>query len=511
MPHVSNDRTTKRKAALIGVLSAGVALGTAELVSAATGPNSSPVTAVGSSAIDLAPVWLKDFAISTFGNYDKPVLLGGILVALVVFAAVAGIVAVRRFAVGAVMIGLLGAVGALAALTRPSASPLDALPSLAAILAGAAALHLLLGGGSSADSPDGSPSRRKFLITGTGAAVYAALGASVGRILQQRAGDVAESRAAIKLPAPVSPAAARPNGHSFPIPGLTSFETPNRDFYRVDTALVIPEITAEEWTLRIHGMVDRPVELTFADLMAKPLIERDITLCCVSNEVGGPYASTARWLGFPLAQLLREAGVQAGANQLVGTDHAGMTIGTPLDVVLDGRESLLAIGMNGEPLLPTNGFPVRQLVPGLFGYTSATKWLVDLELTTFDKYDAYWTERQWDPIGTVLTASRIDVPKPFAQVPAGPVTVAGVAWAQHRGIGAVQFRVDGGEWQSTQLSTEVSPDTWRQWRASVQLDKGLHRFEVRAADGRGDWQPEERTRPFPRGATGWHSVAVTVT
>ncbi|WP_344877556.1 molybdopterin-dependent oxidoreductase [Allokutzneria multivorans] len=504
---MSIDRTSKWKAALIGVLSAGAALGTAELVTAATGPNSSPVTAVGSSAIDLAPVWLKDFAISTFGNYDKPVLLGGILVALVAFAAVAGIVAVRRFAVGAVMIGLLGAVGALAATTRPGASALDALPSLAAILAGAAVLHLLL----RADADTDSPSRRTFLAAGAGTAAYALLGASVGRILQQRSGDIAQSRSAIKLPAPVSPAAARPTGHEFSLPGLTPFQTPNRDFYRVDTALVIPELTAEEWSLRIHGMVDRPIELSFADLMAKPLIERDITLCCVSNEVGGPYASTARWLGFPLAQLLREAGVKAGANQLVGTDHAGMTIGTPLEVVMDGRESLLAIGMNGEPLLPTNGFPVRQIVPGLFGYTSATKWLVDLELTTFDKYDAYWTERQWDPIGTVLTASRIDVPKPFAQVPAGPVTVAGVAWAQHRGIGAVQFRVDGGEWQPAQLSTEVSPDTWRQWRANVQLDKGLHRFEVRAADGRGDWQPEERTRPFPRGATGWHSVAVTVT
>ncbi|MCP3800600.1 molybdopterin-dependent oxidoreductase [Allokutzneria sp. A3M-2-11 16] len=503
MPHVNSERGS----ALIGVLSAGAALGTAELVTAVTGPNSSPITSVGGAAIDLAPVWLKDFAISTFGNYDKPVLLGGILVVLVVFAAVAGIVAARRFAVGAVMIGLIGAVGAIAAIARPGGSPLDALPSLAAIVAGVAALHLLL---TRRPAADGS-SRRKFLITGLGTAAYAVLGGSVGRILQQRSADIAQSRSAIRLPAPVSPAAARPPGHDFALPGLTPFETPNRDFYRVDTALVIPELTAEEWRLRIHGMVDRPVELSFADLMAKPLIERDITLCCVSNEVGGPYASTARWLGFPLAQLLREAGVRAGANQLVGTDRDGMTIGTPLDVVMDGREALLAIGMNGEPLLPTNGFPVRQLVPGLYGYTSATKWLVDLELTTFDKYDAYWTERGWDPIGPVLTASRIDVPKPFAQVPAGPVTVAGVAWAQHRGISAVQFRVDGGEWRPAQISTEVSPDTWRQWRATVQLDKGLHRFEVRAADGRGDWQPEERSRPFPRGATGWHSVAVTVT
>ncbi|MFB9904873.1 molybdopterin-dependent oxidoreductase [Allokutzneria oryzae] len=490
--------------ALLGLLSAGAALASAELVAALTGPGSSPVTAVGSAAIDLAPVWLKDFAISTFGNYDKPVLLGGILVVLVAFAAVAGVASTRRFAVGAVMIALLGAVGVLASSTRPDASALTALPSLTAIVIGVAVLRALVRRSTTDNS---SSARRTFLVT----AGLALAGGVAGKFFQQRSSDIAESRSAIQLPKPVSPAPARPAGHSFAIPDLTPFETPNRDFYRVDTALVIPELRAEEWRLKIHGMVDRPMELSFADLMAKPLIERDITLSCVSNEVGGPYASTARWLGFPLAELLRQAGVRGGATQLVGTDSAGMTIGTPLDVVMDGREAMLAIGMNGEPLLPANGFPVRQLVPGLYGYTSATKWLVDLELTTFEKYDAYWTERQWDPIGKALTASRVDVPKPFARVPAGPVTVAGVAWAQHRGISAAQIRIDGGEWRPVELSTEVSPDTWRQWRTTVQLDKGLHRIEVRAADGRGDWQPEERTRPFPRGATGWHSVAVTVT
>nr|WP_328806183.1 molybdopterin-dependent oxidoreductase [Streptacidiphilus fuscans] len=258
-------------------------------------------------------------------------------------------------------------------------------------------------------------------------------------------------------------------------------------------------------------MVDHPVELSFDDLIHRPLTELDYTLSCVSNEVGGPYVSTARWLGASLPDLLRQVGLQSGAQQLVGRSPDGMTIGTPLDLLMDGRHAMLAVGMNGEPLPVEHGFPCRSLCPGLFGYTSATKWVVDLEATTFAGYDPYWVHRGWDRTGLVRTASRIEVPAPLSRVPAGAVTVAGTAWATHRGIAAVEVRVDGGPWQQARLATDAGMDLWRQWTWTWNADSpGLHTLEARATDATGAVQPESRTPPFPSGATGWHSVVVTV-
>jgi DMSO/TMAO reductase YedYZ molybdopterin-dependent catalytic subunit len=348
------------------------------------------------------------------------------------------------------------------------------------------------------------------LITGGVVAVVAAATGITGHALGSSSGTIEASRARVRLPAPASPAPPLPAGYQYRIEGLTPFITSDTGFYRVDTALALPQVPAEQWSLRIHGMTDRTVQLSFADILAMPLTERDLTLSCVSNDVGGPYVGTARWLGVPLSTLLGEAGVRRGAEQLLSRSVDGMTIGTPTEIVTDGRDALLAIAMNGQPLPIEHGFPARLIVPGLFGYASATKWVTDLELTTMDT-KPYWVQRGYVPVGTAKTGSRIDLPRPFAQVRPGPVTVAGIAYAQHRGIGAVQVSIDGGAWQDAELTTQVSLDTWRQWRYLWQATPGAHQIQVRAADGRGQLQPEARTPVFPSGATGWESVVVTVT
>lgn len=520
--------------AIVGIIAAGSGLALGELAAAVTGPATSPVLSVGSAAIDLAPTPVKEFAIRTFGTADKLVLISGVLAMLVILSALGGILARTRFVTGAAIFLTFGIVGVLAALTRASSELTDGIPSALAGLAALGVLYLLVrvwrkgeqpapaaadadpasGTAAPGDTGEASgtkPSRRGLLIASVASVAGAAVAATAGRLLQAVRQDAAESRAAIRLPEPVDPAPALPAGYRAKVPGISPYFTPNKDFYRVDTVLSLPSIPAEEWTLRIGGDVKRPIELTFAELLDRGLTERDLTLSCVSNQVGGPYVGTARWLGVPLGELLREAGVSSSSDQLLSRSEDGMTIGTPMEAVLDGRDALLTVGMNGEPLPVNHGFPARMIVPGFYGYTSATKWVVELTATRFDEVQAYWTQRDWDPRGVVKTASRVDVPRPFERVSQGEVTVAGVAWAQHRGISAVQVRMDGGPWQDAELSEQVSADTWRQWRTTFSARPGTRRFEVRAADGNGDLQTPNRTPPFPDGASGWHSVAVTVT
>ncbi|MEV0459867.1 molybdopterin-dependent oxidoreductase, partial [Catellatospora methionotrophica] len=323
-------------------------------------------------------------------------------------------------------------------------------------------------------------------------------------IIRRSGGQAAdEARGAITLPPPTD---AGPPPEKTP-----GFYTPNQDFYRVDIALTVPRIDPRQWRLQITGMVDKPVELSFDDLLKQPLIERDITLSCVSNEVGGPYVGTARWLGVPLAPLLRAAGVQAGADQIVARGADGITIGTPVATVLDGRDAMLALGMNGQPLPLEHGFPVRMLTPGLYGYVGAAKWITSLQLATFSSFDAYWVQRGWAANGPVKTASRIDRPKAFAQLAPGTVTVAGVAWAQHRGISAVEVQVDDAPWRQARLLPVPSTDTWVQWVWDWPASTGSHTLRVRAIDGTGAVQAEQRAEPFPDGATGWQTLVVTVT
>ncbi|WUI04518.1 molybdopterin-dependent oxidoreductase [Spirillospora sp. NBC_00431] len=352
--------------------------------------------------------------------------------------------------------------------------------------------------------------RRRVLLTGAGVIGVAAASGVSGRVLL-RNGDVSPVRAEVRLPRPAGPVPPVPAGAQVRVAGMTPFATSNSDFYRVDTALVLPQVDPRGWTLRIHGMLARPVELTFEDLLHQALIERDITISCVSNQVGGDLAGNARWLGAPLAPLLRRAGVRPGADQILSRSSDGMTLGTPLETVLDGRDALLAVGMNGEPLPIAHGFPVRMVVPGLYGYVSATKWVVDLKVTRFATDRAYWTRRGYAERAPVKTFSRIDVPKPFARLGAGRVAVAGTAWAQHRGIDAVEWQADDGPWRPARLAPVPGIDTWRQWVAEWDASPGSHTLRVRATDKTGTTQPEHRSPPFPDGATGWHSVVVTVT
>ncbi|MFI9495991.1 molybdopterin-dependent oxidoreductase [Streptomyces halstedii] len=359
--------------------------------------------------------------------------------------------------------------------------------------------------------------RRGFVLAATAAAAASAGAGLLGsRLTASRLAGASASRQGITLPAPASPAPPVPPGADLGIRGAGSFVTPAKDFYRVDTALVVPRVDADRWRLRIHGAgVARPVTLGFRDLLRRELVERDITLTCVSNEVGGPYAGNARWTGVRLAELLREAGVEppsrgGAADQIVARSVDGMTIGTPVETVMDGRDALLAVGMNGEPLPFEHGFPVRMVVPGLYGYVSACKWIQDIELTTFDAYDAYWVKRSWAREAPVKTASRIDTPRPFATPAAGTVPVAGVAWAQHRGIARVEVRVDGGPWHTARLGAEAGRDTWRQWVWEWPATRGRHTLEVRATDRTGATQTGERVGTVPDGATGWHSVVIDV-
>ncbi len=561
--------------AAAGILTAAVAMGIGQLAAGLTVPQSSPVVAVGQAAIDLTPLPVKDFAISTFGANDKNALLAGILVVLAAFAAVIGIVAVRRLALGLLGLAIFAGIGLAAALTRPGATAEYVIPTLVGAAAGAFALTRLVrsargltgrrrsagagltagpgSAGSGLSAPPGRPGsgpgvpvglrppdlpapeagpagagssftflpnpddpgparwpeRRRFLAASGLAVVTAGAGALVGRELITRH-NVGAARAALRLPAPAVAAPPLPPGSDLHIPGLSPFITPDGSFYRVDTALLLPEVDPATWQLRIHGMVQREVTLTFGELLRQPLIEDYVTLTCVSDPVGGPYAGNARWLGARLADLIRQARPRAGADQLLCTSADGFTSGTPLPVVLDGRDALLAVAMNGQPLPVAHGFPARMVVPGLYGYVSATKWVTDIEVTTFAAASAYWVQRGWSQQAPIKTESRIDVPAANSTLAPGRTPVAGVAWAQHKGVAAVEVRVDRGPWHEAKLAAVPDIDTWRQWVWMWDAAPGNHLLEARATDATGYTQTAVTAPPTPNGASGYPSAAVTV-
>ncbi|MCX4544889.1 molybdopterin-dependent oxidoreductase [Streptomyces sp. NBC_01565] len=525
VPEKAEPRQSRRRVlgAVSGVVAACAGLAVAELVAVVVRPEAAPLTAVGGAVVDRTPAALKEWAIRQFGTADKLVLTLGIVAVLAVVAALAGLLAVRHLPAGIALAGSFGLIGAAAALSRPEASWNDALPSLVGALASAGVLYLLVTA-VNRPRPAGAPPGGTWAMDrrGFGRMVLAVLAVSAGagyagrRLGAYGSAGATTSRADLVLPRATVPAPPVPAGAELRVPGISPFVTPNRDFYRVDTALVVPRVDADGWRLTLHGEgVTRPLTLDLRELLARPLVEHDITLTCVSNEVGGPYAGNARWLGVRLADLLREAGVrppsQGGpADQLVARSVDGMTLGTPVETVMDGREALLAVGMNGEPLPFAHGFPVRMVVPGLYGYVSACKWLTELRLTTFAAYDAYWVRRSWAARGPVKTQSRIDTPRPLAEPTEGRVAVAGVAWAQHRGIAGVEVRVDGGPWQEARLAAADGVDTWRQWVWQWAATPGTHTLEVRATDGAGAVQTGERAGTVPDGATGWHSVVVRV-
>jgi DMSO/TMAO reductase YedYZ molybdopterin-dependent catalytic subunit len=490
--------------ALTGVAAAAVALGAAELVAVATGPRSAPVVAVGGVVIDGVPEPVKRFAIDLFGVHDKTALQAGTVVLLIAFAALVGVAAVRNIWYGVAGVALFGLIGAVAAVTRYGAGAQAVLPS---VLGAVAAGVVLVAMTRRSAGDDVEIDRRRFLTGAMGAIGLAAVAGFGGRWLSTRR-DVAEARAAVSLPAPASPAPAVPAGTDIEASGLASYVTSNADFYRIDTALVVPRVDPRTWQLRVHGRVRRSLTLTFDDLLRRPMVERYVTLACVSNEVGGDLISNARWLGVPVKGLLEEAGPLDGADQVVARSTDGWTCGTPTAALLDGRDALLAVGMNGEPLPLEHGFPVRMVVPGLYGYVSACKWITELELSSFQDFDAYWVPRGWAQQAPIKTQSRIDTPR--GKATAGTVTVAGVAWAQHRGIDKVEVRVDDGPWQTATLADTVSVDTWRQWFWRWPATRGEHTLTVRATDSTGATQTGQEAPPEPDGATGWHSITVKV-
>jgi len=504
-----------------GLAAAAPGVGVAQLLAGLIAPGSAPLIAVGGAFVDHVPPWLKDAAVSAFGTHDKTVLLCGAALVLAVLSGLAGVLAVRRPQLAEWLVLGLGALAALAAATRPNASVLWPLPSVGGAVAAVFALRALGRRAAAVIAVDdparlrrpgtaARPARREFIRLAAAVAGAGAFAAGVGWWLGRRVRDVAASRAAVRLPAPAQPEPPLPAGVEVGARGVTPFRVSDADFYRIDTALVVPQVRADDWHLRIHGMVDREVRLDWAALLASPLVERDVTLCCVSNEVGGDLIGNARWLGLPLGPLLRQAGPSPDADMVLSTSADGWTCSTPLAVLTDGRDAMLAIGMNGSPLPVEHGFPVRMVVPGLYGYVSATKWVVDLNVTTFARDQGYWTSRGWSAMGPVKTESRIDVPADGDHLPTGQVAVAGVAWAQHRGIEGVEVRVDDGPWMPARLGAEASVDTWRQWVWTWPATAGRHTLQVRATDGTGATQTGEVRPPPPNGATGWHTIEVVV-
>ena len=494
-------------AAAAGVLAGALALTALEVGGRLVPGTAPPVLAVGDTVVRAASPSLRDTAVAALGAADKPVLLAGVVLGVLVLTALGGLAARRSRRRGDAAVVVLAAVGLVAQLARPNTSVLGA--------AGSSAVAVLLGGGALRwllrTAPAGVPraDRRGFLLAGVAIGAATLGGAALVRVLDARA-DVERLRAAIRLPRARRPARANASAAALDVPGLSPLLTPNRDFYRIDTALRVPQVDVREWTLTVDGAVDRELVLDLDDLLARPQVEADVTLQCVSNEVGGGLVGTARWQGVRLADLLREAGVRPGADQVVGWSVDGFSAGFPTAVALDGREALVAVGMNGELLPVRHGFPARLVVPGLYGYVSATKWLHRIELTTLAGFDGFWVPRGWAKQAPVKTASRIDVPRRRAQVPAGDVVVAGVAWAPTRGIGAVEVQVDEGPWRRAELPGALSDDTWRQWRLVWPATAGEHVLRVRALDGDGAAQDERRRPPRPDGATGLHAVPVRV-
>jgi DMSO/TMAO reductase YedYZ molybdopterin-dependent catalytic subunit len=510
--------STRARDAAAGATAAAVALGISELAAGLLGLPSL-VEGLGNWVIDTVPTAIKEWAIATFGTNDKLVLLISITVVTILFGALVGIVSRRRFGIAIASFIGFAAVAALAATNDPNVSLGTAMiPAGLAAITGLASLQWLYGltrEPAEGDAPSASAaadmSRRKVIL-GLGAILgLAAVSAGMGRTLLDRAKRTVAGRADVILPAAaetlptVSPAA------ELGLAGLSPVITPNATFYRIDTAFSVPRVDIQEWSLSIEGMVDRPYSISYVDLLDMRMVERDVTLSCVSNEVGGDLVGNARWLGVPLTEVLDRAGVQSGAEQLVGRSVDDFTVGFPVEAVYDGREALVAVGMNGEPLPLEHGFPVRLVVAGLYGYVSATKWLSSLELTGWDEFDAYWVPRGWSKEAPIKTQSRIDTPRPFEQIAPGTRQVAGVAWAPTRGISKVEVQLgEGTDWVEAELSEPLSENTWLQWAVEWDAPVGTQELRVRATDGEGNLQTDEVVPPAPNGASGWHTIQVDV-
>ncbi|MFT4262846.1 MAG: molybdopterin-dependent oxidoreductase [Nocardioides sp.] len=513
---------TRAPRALAGALVALTGLAVAQLVTRATGTRDSPVEAVATWIIQHPPGALTEHLIKAVQRADKPLLIGGtVLVVTLVLAWLTAGPGRRSIAWPMLGSGVLAGIGALAIAAQPGAAGARML----SVVAGLATWLLLLPpmvraipAATSPDSPRGraplgvreAPTRRGFLVR---VGLVAALG-GVALVLSRYAGSgrrrVEQARAALRLTGVTKPVV--PAGADLGIADQPRWLTPTGEFYRIDTALLPPALEPDTWRLRIHGMVDRPLELTLQDLLERELTEDWLTLMCVSNTVGGDLIGNAWWSGVRIAPLLAEAGVHADADGVLQTSSDGWTCLTPLDALTDDRNAMLAVAMNGAALPVEHGFPVRMIVPGLYGYVSATKWLVDLKVTRFDDDEGYWTPLGWSARGPIKLGSRIDVPEYGgpAKLDGEAVVIAGTAWHQHTGVSAVEVSVDGGAWTRAELAADPGIDSWVQWRLTAKLDSGDHQARVRAIGADGEVQTGAQAEPAPDGATGWHHITFEV-
>ncbi|MBT1622485.1 molybdopterin-dependent oxidoreductase [Curtobacterium flaccumfaciens pv. oortii] len=506
-------------AAAVGLVAAAAFLGIAEFGALLLGGAGSPLVAVGSAVIDLAPAGAKNLMVALFGTGDKVALFALMTVIVAAISAGAGVLERARPPFGALVFAVGGVLALIAVSTRSGSGTFDGAPTVFGVAAAVITLRLLLRRlrrwEAAAAVPSASPrpastERRAFLAWGVGTAAVAVVVGTASRVGSSAMQAVAAARRAVRLPAAATPAPAVPGGASLDVDGITPYVTPNADFYRIDTALRVPSIDPADWSLRIHGAVENEVTLTWDELLALPLEEHMATLSCVSNEVGGDLIGNALWLGYPIRELLARAKPTGDADMVLSRSIDGFTAGTPLDVLQDeGTDALLAVGMNGEPLPTEHGFPARMVVPGLFGYVSATKWVTEMEVTRFADAQGYWTPRGWSERGPVKLESRIDTPRNGTTVTVGEqVAIAGVAWQPHTGVKAVQVRVGSGAWQQAELAESASADTWRQWVLRWTPTAGSHRIEVRAVSADGEVQTSVERPPAPNGASGWASVTV---
>lgn len=509
MPDQTTDTKRRGYAGLAGVL---VALGLTELFAGMFAAVPSATSAIGSVIIDLSPPWLKNFAISVFGTADKLALAIGTFVV----ASIIGYFLGKRSTKSPIpiVVGFLGfgILGMAAQVNQPNAELVPIIASTTVAMALGLGVFLGLSQWFSPESAQDETAwvdigRRRVLVGLVATAAVTTMSIGVGRaMLRSRAES---QRAALILPEPVESAPDPTAAHDFDLAGVAPVVVPNATFYRIDTALVVPAVDPDEWSLRIHGMVDNEVELSYVDIQEMPQIERYATLSCVSNEVGGRLVGNALWTGVLLKDVLDLAGVREGADQLVGRSVDNWTAGFPTEYAFDDREAMIAIGMNREILPANHGFPARLVVPGLYGYVSATKWLTEIELTTWDAFDGYWIPRGWSKEGPIKTQSRVDRPKQRDRVRAGPFTFGGVAWAPNIGIRAVEVKLDDGPWQQAELAESLSDASWRLWKFDADVSEGEHIVMVRATDASGLTQTSDERPPAPNGATGWHTVRFT--
>ncbi|MGP9693534.1 molybdopterin-dependent oxidoreductase [Brachybacterium sp. AOP25-B2-12] len=501
-------RASTWRGILAGVIGGGLVVGVAELIALVFGSSSAPFIGIGGAFIDRIPPGVKDLVVGLFGTADKAVLFASMGAVYIVITAAIGLLGLRAPRAAEAVLGVLALGAAAVVATRPGNVAADAIPTMAGAVVGVLALHLLLRRTAEAQDAGG---RRRFLRTAGIAAGVGVIAGAVGRGVGAARERAAAIRSSFTLPAPAVPAEAIPADAQVDVPGMPPYLTPAADFYRIDTALAVPQVDPQTWRLKITGMVDKPLTLSLEDLLKDPLTEANVTLTCVSNAVGGDLAGNATWLGVPIRSVLERVGVQAGADMVLSRSVDGFTASTPLEALTDSRNALFAVGMNGAPLPAEHGYPVRMVVPGLYGYVSATKWVEELTVTRFADATAYWTDRGWSEKGPIKIASRVDVPKTLAAVDAGTVRVGGTAWAQQRGIAGVEVRIDDGDWRPAELGGEVNDDCWRQWSYTWEgATAGNHTVTVRATDGQGELQTEKRADPIPDGASGWHSIQFRV-